>query len=96
MSVRLGEWDTSTDKDCDNSFANEVICNPDPPLDIPVTEKIPHEGYDPADQHHYHDIAILRLERPVRYTDFVRPICLPSNQALKTNTHVGEPMVVAG
>ncbi len=95
VSVRLGEWDTSTLKDCDDSWANEVVCN-DPPLDIPVTEKIVHEDYDPADQHHHHDIAILRLERSVSYTNFVRPICLPSSQALKTNKHVGETMVIAG
>jgi hypothetical protein len=95
VGVRLGEWDTTTEKDCDDSFANEVICS-EPAVDIPVAEKIPHEGYDPANQHHYNDIAILRLASPVRFSDFIKPICLPSTQTLKSVNHVGEPMVVAG
>jgi hypothetical protein len=50
--VRLGEWDTATDVDCDDSFVNEKVCN-DPPVDIPIELKIPHEQYDPqgANQH---------------------------------------------
>lgn len=95
VNVRLGEWDTKTGKDCDDSFANEVVCN-DPPVDISIAEKIPHEGYNPTDQHHYNDIALLRLSRPAPYTDFIRPICLPSLDQLRAANHVGESMIVAG
>lgn len=95
MNVRLGEWDTTTGKDCDDSFTNEKVCN-DPPVDIGIAEKIPHEGYKPNDQHNYNDIALLRLARPAPYTDFIRPICLPSGQELARANHVGESMIVAG
>ncbi len=95
VNVRLGEWDTKTTKDCDESFANEVVCN-DPPIDVSIAEKIPHEKYSPSDNHHYHDIALLRLSRPVQFTDFIAPICLPSSPQLKSLTHVGEKMIVAG
>jgi secreted trypsin-like serine protease len=95
VSVRLGEWDTTTAKDCDDSFANEEVCN-DPPVDISIAEKIPHEGYNRDDKHNYNDIAILRLSRPVQYTEFISPICLPSTQELKGINHFGEKMIVAG
>lgn len=95
ISVRLGEWDTKTVRDCDTSFANEVICNPEPPLNVQISEKIPHENYVPKDRNHYNDIALLRLERPVRYSDFIQPICLPTRQ-LKGLSYVGESMIVAG
>lgn len=95
VNVRLGEWDTTTSRDCDESFSTEEICN-DPPVDIGIAEKIPHEGYDPEDQHHYNDIALLKLASPAPYTDSIGPICLPSIDQLRTANHVGELMAVAG
>ena len=39
------------------------------------------------------DIAILELTKPLKYSDSVRPICLPSAAA---SSLVGKPVMVAG
>jgi len=41
-----------------------------------VSKVIPHPGYRFAG--FVDDIALLKLTRPVTYTDTIRPICLPS------------------
>lgn len=69
--VRLGEWDVSKTQDCDEDYCSDAV------VDIRVSERIGHELYDSATRNHEHDIAMLRLERDVQFTDFIRPICLP-------------------
>lgn len=89
-AVRLGEWDTATDRDCEDDYCA------DPVLDIPVTELIPHESYVPASKTQENDIALLRLARSVAFSDFVRPICLPFAQNLRNQNYNGLPLEVAG
>jgi secreted trypsin-like serine protease len=93
-SVRLGEWDLQTDIDCqtDNGQSD---CAPTP-VDIPVEEKIPHENYKPASKNQENDIALLRLASNVQYTDFVKPICLPRTQFLRTFNYDDILLEVAG
>lgn len=43
-----------------------------------VTKIIIHEKYSSATVEH--DIALLQLEKPVNFTDYVLPICLPERQ----------------
>ena len=93
--VRLGEWDTSTDVDCDDSFINEKVCN-DAPVDVPIELKIPHENYDPQGSNQHNDIALLRLSRNVQYSIYVRPICLPIDQSLRNNDFIKQTLSVAG
>ncbi|XP_076309331.1 uncharacterized protein LOC143224851 isoform X1 [Tachypleus tridentatus] len=62
IKVRLGEYDFS--KTDDNS-----------PTDVAVAEIKSHPNFDKV--RYYNDIALLRLENPVTYSDFIRPICLP-------------------
>lgn len=69
--VRLGEWDISATRDCDEDYCADAV------VDIRVSERIGHESYDSSTRNHEHDIALLRLERDVEFTDFIRPICLP-------------------
>lgn len=71
VSVRLGEYNTATDKDCVNDGFEE-ICADDPPLDVPVQEQIPHEKYNPLDANQYNDIALLRLSSPVTFSSKTR------------------------
>lgn len=69
LAARLGDYDVSTEKDCVTG-----LCS-DPNLSIQVSEIIVHPDYDGKEG----DIAILKLDTDAPYTDFIRPICLPSN-----------------
>mgnify|MGYP003343779468 CR=1 FL=1 len=85
-SVRLGEHNLDTDIDC------EEYCV-EAPKNILVEETIPHELYDPKNINRYHDIALLRLQRPVAFTDYIFPICLPP---ATSSDYQGLVMTVAG
>ncbi|KAK5647654.1 hypothetical protein RI129_002546 [Pyrocoelia pectoralis] len=92
--VQLGEYNTETEEDCIIQNGYE-FCS-DPPMNVKVTEKIAHEMYDPFDQNQYHDIALLRLENDVAFTNFIKPICLPTSEGLLHRNFVGTNMTVAG
>ncbi|XP_061721686.1 CLIP domain-containing serine protease HP8-like isoform X1 [Cydia pomonella] len=88
--VRLGEWNTSSTTDCYGGECHSEI------QDVPVEQVIAHENYDPNNTNQHDDIALLRLARKVQFTDFIKPICLPSTDALRTNTFEDYDMEVAG
>lgn len=88
--VRLGEWRFSTDKDC-TEVENEQICADDI-LDRKIAQKISHPYYSKRSGNN--DIALLRLEQKVKYTDYVRPICLPASDLPPPDA--GTPMDIAG
>lgn len=92
--VRLGEWNLETETDCDTSGVGSDCA--DPVLDVPIEERIPHPEYGPSSEQQYNDIALLRLSRPVQFTYFIKPICLPTAAELKTRSPVNEKYVVAG
>lgn len=89
-AVRLGEWDQSTDVDCDESNCS------DPVLDVPVVDRIPHENYVPASRAQENDIALLRLANSVSFTDWVKPICLPIAANTRNLNFDDYTFVVAG
>ncbi|XP_058060708.1 venom protease-like [Anopheles bellator] len=62
-TVRLGEL--SLDSKTDEAF----------PEDYDVIERIPHPEYKQSA--HYNDIALLKLNRKVIFSPYIRPICLP-------------------
>ncbi|XP_031634378.1 serine protease easter-like [Contarinia nasturtii] len=90
--VRLGEWQTSTNPDCDEMTS---ICAP-PVEDIQVVQQIIHENYMPNSREHPNDIALLRLGREVTYTSFIKPICLPISKKVVGKVYDGEPLWGAG
>ncbi|KAL4097149.1 hypothetical protein QTP88_021973 [Uroleucon formosanum] len=45
------------------------------PMDVPIKRIIIHEGYNPEGVSN--DIALLKLNHSVAYTEFIQPICLP-------------------
>lgn len=45
---------------------------------VPIKEGIQHPNY--IYPSHYNDIALFRLEKPVVYTDYIRPACLNSGE----------------
>ncbi|KAL7026043.1 hypothetical protein ACKWTF_013761 [Chironomus riparius] len=57
---------------------------------------IPHPQYYPNDKNQYNDIALLRLESEVQYSDFIKPICLPFESKIKGSLYVKEILEVAG
>uniref|UniRef100_A0AAG5CPJ7 CLIP domain-containing serine protease n=1 Tax=Anopheles atroparvus TaxID=41427 RepID=A0AAG5CPJ7_ANOAO len=73
VGVRLGEYNTNTEIDCVQAD-QEQICN-DPPIDSGVESTLVHPEYNEAS--HAHDIALVRLAQTIRFTDFVKPVCLP-------------------
>jgi len=76
-SVRLGEHQLSTDIDCDDGGQS---CN-DPPQNFEAEEIIFHPDYNKPNQYQ-NDIALIRLNREAVYSDYVRPICLPFEDAI--------------
>ncbi|KAI4468362.1 trypsin [Holotrichia oblita] len=93
ISVRLGEYNTTTDSDCIQQYGG-TICT-DPPVDVPIESQIAHEKYDPYDTNQYNDIGLLRLVQPVKTTMYVQPICIPRGDLLQ-QSFVGNNMIVAG
>ncbi|KAJ8708808.1 hypothetical protein PYW08_010190 [Mythimna loreyi] len=77
LVARLGEYDLYSKEDCVRG-----VCA-DPTVRINVADIIVHPEYDRLNK--LHDIAILRLEEDAPYTDFIRPICLPTGD-LKLDT----------
>ncbi|XP_017053007.1 serine protease 7 [Drosophila ficusphila] len=88
-TVRLGEYDTSKDIDCIDGYCNQPI------LEMGIEQAIVHPQYDPNNKDRTHDIALLRLDRPVVLNEYIQPVCLPlvsTRQAINT----GEILVVSG
>lgn len=67
----LGELDYANDTD------GEM------PLRINISERIKHPFY--IGNSKYHDIALLKLEKAVEFSDFIRPICLPESNSIDFN-----------
>lgn len=65
------------DDDCDEDHCS------DPPVNIQIAESIVHEGYQPYSKNREHDIALLRLSRPVNFTKWIKPLCLPTTSTLR-------------
>ncbi|KAH8250260.1 hypothetical protein KR026_009307, partial [Drosophila bipectinata] len=79
-AVRLGEWDTSTNPDCQyHEDTKQAECAP-PYQDISVEQLVPHPLYSPKNLSQVFDIALIRLASPAELNDFVEPICLPNKQ----------------
>ena len=92
-SVHLGEHNTNTEKDC--STDDKTYCAPEV-LKIEVAEVIAHPNYAKKRKYSHNDIALLRLQRKVEFNDFVRPICLPLDDSLRTKDYTGETFYAAG
>lgn len=85
--VRLGEWDLTSDPDCEDD-----LCA-DPVVDIPLAELIVHEKYQPYSKDHENDIALLRLNRSVKFTKWIKPLCLPTTSNLRDKEYDGNNLL---
>lgn len=72
--VRIGEWNRATDPDC-QEIDGVNICS-DRTYDIKISKVFSHESYNSRSLGKPNDIAILKLQTSIRFTDFVKPICL--------------------
>ncbi|XP_030649802.1 prostasin-like, partial [Chanos chanos] len=64
---------------------NQQAANPNE-MTLEISQLVLHENYDQYTKDN--DIALLRLSRPVTFTDYVRPVCLAaSNSSIKTGTN---------
>ncbi|KAL3276740.1 hypothetical protein HHI36_012110 [Cryptolaemus montrouzieri] len=71
--IILGEYDTRNKTDCIyNKYGSDCA---DPVQEIEMKAFIIHPGY--MSGYTDNDIGIIKLREKVRYTDFIRPICLP-------------------
>uniref|UniRef100_A0A2M3Z9P7 CLIP domain-containing serine protease n=1 Tax=Anopheles braziliensis TaxID=58242 RepID=A0A2M3Z9P7_9DIPT len=88
--VRLGEHDTQTATDCVNDECA------DPVRDVLISNYVLHPEYYKENGADYNDIALLQLSETVAFTDFIRPICLPTAAAIRTDNLTGKVASVAG
>lgn len=88
--ARLGETDLSTPIDC-NYAMGEKDCA-DKYQDISVARFIKHKQYSTSQKKN--DIALVKLSKPVKLNDNVRPICLPLPEMLPKKMPL--KMVVSG
>ncbi|CAG9792471.1 unnamed protein product [Diatraea saccharalis] len=88
VSIRLGEYDVTHDgQDC----LEGSDCT-DPAVSIPIKEILIHPEYDNVLKRN--DIALIRLDGMANYTDFIRPICLPTLDVSQLSPNVS--LYVAG
>lgn len=90
IGVRLGEYDLSSQADCADG-----ICT-DSPVDVDIDKIIVHEDYNPQAKSQWNDIALIRFVRDVSFSAYIKPICLPVDQAERTRNNVGTKAVAAG
>jgi Trypsin len=79
--VRLGEWDKNTNPDCQE--INKVYYCAYDVVEIGILKIYAHESYDHTSANKFNDIAVIELEFPVKFNEFIRPICLPTNDTVE-------------
>ncbi|CAH0728371.1 unnamed protein product, partial [Brenthis ino] len=85
ISVRLGEWDEQTERDCQKHL-QDFICN-DKPVDKNISEIFMHDDFD-VKSAKKGDIALLKLDEPIPFTEFITPVCLPSTEYVTQQDYV--------
>ncbi|KAF5296979.1 hypothetical protein FQR65_LT10131 [Abscondita terminalis] len=91
MLVRLGDYNLKTDVDCLKVPGfSDFDCNAI--QEYEVEERKIHPFYSEVQK--INDISLLRLKELVEFTDYVRPICLPTTE--DDVTHLGEIYYMTG
>lgn len=94
VGVRLGEHNTATDPDCTDDEEEKYRWCAESPQNFAAEEIILHPEYRRNDRSQTHDIALIRLDRNARETNFVTPICLPGTGF--TPSEPGKNMTIVG
>ena len=94
FSVRVGEWDQSTEEDCFTDDQNKKECAK-PVQDIRIESYKVHEMYNDALS--VNDIMVIKLVHPVKYERNIKTICLPTNEnELITKTVDLQNLIISG
>lgn len=88
--MRLGEWDTNQDPDCEDGVCAHSVLN------IGIENVIAHSNYKPNSKNQEYDIALIRLNRNIIYTNWIKPICLPVESRLRNMNYDGTAVQVLG
>ncbi|EDW59223.2 uncharacterized protein Dvir_GJ10404 [Drosophila virilis] len=91
-SARLGEHDTRSAVDCPAGGVRP--CAPAAQR-LGIEEMRVHELYKEKTPNQAHDIGLVRLERNVRYSNSIQPVCLPSVVAPEAK-RAGQQYTVVG
>lgn len=91
--IRLGEFNTETERDC-MKYGRRKICA-DPIVELGIEKIILHANYSEHSPQRYHDIALIRLDQDVKSTKYIRPICLPID-GHSSGIRPGNRLTVAG
>uniref|UniRef100_A0A1B6D423 CLIP domain-containing serine protease n=1 Tax=Clastoptera arizonana TaxID=38151 RepID=A0A1B6D423_9HEMI len=83
FKVRLGDLDLNNNVDDGSS-----------PVDVDVDKVIPHTDYLASNK--VNDIAIIRLKTSIEFSNFIKPICLPTQSEFQGLDLVGYAPYVAG
>lgn len=75
VGVRLGEYDTSNDVDCLGTICADPVAN------LGIEAVIPHHEYNENSKNRGNDIGLIRLSSDVVYSEYIKPICLPTSVA---------------
>lgn len=85
--VRLGEHNLETIKDCEGTVCTTYV-------EIGVERIIMHEGYNNKTLEN--DIAIIKLQRSINFTEYIRAICLPFDGISDRSIPAGGKLTVSG
>ena len=89
ISVWLGEWNITSDPDCIDAVA---ISECSSVVKLKLKEQLPHPYY--SNKAKNNDIGLLRLEKDITFSNYIRPICLPPINL--PNPPPGTELTVAG
>ncbi|CAB3240508.1 unnamed protein product [Arctia plantaginis] len=85
VNIVLGEYDTSNEgPDCVEVDGGGVDCT-EGAIKIPVERIIPHPQFNAKER--INDISLIRMKQNAPYTDFIRPICLPTADVTLKSEH---------
>ncbi|XP_035455812.1 phenoloxidase-activating enzyme isoform X2 [Spodoptera frugiperda] len=95
--IRLGEYNiTNQGPDCKLAEGGGQDCT-DGVTRVPIEKIIPHPNYSFSANDKRNDIALIKLKELAPYSDFIRPICLPTKDInLSSNRNDYFTMIVVG
>ncbi|CAG9764106.1 unnamed protein product [Ceutorhynchus assimilis] len=92
VTVRMGEHNLRTEKDC--YTLKEVTICADPHLDKKVLSHAIHPSYNSRTLKN--DIALVKTRESIKFTEYIQPICLPFERSLEKRTLVGQKFTISG